>query len=87
MSLPLRTLGRDGPAVSGIGLGFGSIARFYGPPGGLHERVTVLRHAHATGLRFWDMADIYGDSEYVVREWIKRPGKRNDVFLATKFGL
>ncbi|KAF4156652.1 hypothetical protein CNMCM8927_007747 [Aspergillus lentulus] len=87
MSLPLRTLGRDGPAVSGIGLGFGSIAGFYGPPGALHERVTVLRHAHATRLRFWDMADIYGDSDYVVREWIKRSGERNDVFLGTKFGL
>ncbi|GFF44935.1 hypothetical protein IFM58399_07418 [Aspergillus lentulus] len=87
MSLPLRTMCRDGPAVFAIGLGFGSIAGFYGPPGALDERVAVLKHAHATGLRFWDMADIYGDSEYVVREWIKRPGKRNDVFLATKFGL
>lgn len=44
-------------------------------------------HAHATGLRFWDMADIYGDSEDVVGELIKRSGKRNDIFLATKFGL
>lgn len=33
------------------------------------------------------MADIYGDSEDVVGEWIKRSGKRNDVFLGTKFGL
>ncbi|KAJ5814593.1 NADP-dependent oxidoreductase domain-containing protein [Penicillium riverlandense] len=33
------------------------------------------------------MADIYADSEDVVGEWIKRSGKREDIFLATKFGL
>ncbi|GFF42772.1 aldo-keto reductase yakc [NADP(+)] [Aspergillus udagawae] len=87
MSLPLRTLGRDGPPVSAIGLGFGSIGGFYGQAGTLDERVALLEHAHAKGLRFWDMADIYGDTEDVVGEWIKRSGKRNDVFLATKFGL
>ncbi|KAB8230901.1 NADP-dependent oxidoreductase domain-containing protein [Aspergillus alliaceus] len=87
MSPPLRTLGRDGPLVSAIGLGFGSIAGFYGPAGTLDKRMALLEHAHATGLRFWDMADIYGDSEDVVGGWIKRSGKRNDVFLATKFGL
>lgn len=87
MPLPLRTLGRDGPQVSTIGLGFGSIAGFYGPAGTLNEKVARLEHAHATGLRFWDMADIYGDSEDVAGEWIKRSGKRDDVFLATKFSL
>ncbi|KAF7157642.1 hypothetical protein CNMCM5623_002016 [Aspergillus felis] len=87
MSLPLRTLGRDGPPVSAIGLGFGSIGGFYGPAGTIDERVALLEHAHAKGLRFWDMADIYGDSEDLVGEWIKRSGKRNDIFLATKFGL
>lgn len=87
MSLPLRTLGRGGPSVSAIGLGFGSIGGFYGPAGTLDKKVALLDHAHATGLRFWDMADIYGDSDDVVGEWIKRSGKRNDVFLATKFGF
>ncbi|GIK05482.1 hypothetical protein Aspvir_009594 [Aspergillus viridinutans] len=87
MSLPIRTLGKDGPPVSAIGLGFGSIGGFYGPAGTIDERVALLEHAHAKGLRFWDMAGIYGDSEDVVGEWIRRSGKRNDVFLATKFGL
>lgn len=87
MSLPRRTLGRDGPEVSAIGLGFGSIAGFYGPAGTLDEKLARLEHAHATGLRFWDMADIYSDSEDIVGEWIKRSGKRDDIFLATKFSL
>lgn len=87
MPLPLRTLGRDGPQVPAVGLGFGSLGGFYGPAGTLDEKVALLDHAHATGLRFWDMADIYGDSEDVVGEWIKRSGKRDDIFLATKFSL
>ncbi|KAJ5674036.1 hypothetical protein N7462_009475 [Penicillium macrosclerotiorum] len=87
MSLPLRAVGRDGPQASAIGLGFGSLSGSYGAPGSLDERITLLDHAHATGLRFWDLADIYGDSEDVVGEWIKRSGKREDVFLTTKFGL
>jgi aryl-alcohol dehydrogenase-like predicted oxidoreductase len=87
MSLPLRTLGRDGPQVPAVGLGLGSLAGFYGPPGSLDEKVALLEHAHSTGLRFWDMADVYGDNEDVVGEWIRRYGKREDVILATKFAL
>lgn len=36
---------------------------------------------------FWDTADLYGDSEEVVAEWLKRSGKRDDIFLATNFGF
>lgn len=43
-----------------------------------------LEHAHAGGLHFWDLAGIYGDSEDVVGEWIKRSAKRDDVFLSTQ---
>jgi aryl-alcohol dehydrogenase-like predicted oxidoreductase len=87
MSLPLRKLGRDGPPISPVGLGFGSIGGFYGPAGTFDDKVALLDHAHAAGLRFWDLSDIYGDSEEVVGEWIKRSGKREDVFIGTKFSL
>ncbi|KAH8809381.1 aldo/keto reductase [Xylogone sp. PMI_703] len=87
MTLPFRTLGRDGPLVSAIGLGFGSLGGSYGPAGTIEDRVALLEHAHASGLQFWDMADIYGDSEDVVGEWIRRSGKRKDIFIATKFAL
>lgn len=49
--------------------------------------MNLLDHAYSAGLRFWDMADIYGDSEDLVEEWFKQSGKRNHVFLGTKFGL
>lgn len=87
MTLPTRSVGRNGPQTSAVGLGLGSLGGFYGPPGTLDEKVALLDHAHATGLRFWDMADVYADSEDVVGEWIKRSGKRDDIFLATKFAL
>lgn len=87
MSLTVRTLGRDGPQVSAVGLGLGSISGFYGPAGTIDEKLALLDHAYVTGLRFWDMADVYLDSEDVVGEWVKRSGNRDDIFLATKFGL
>lgn len=30
---------------------------------------------------------MYGDSEAVIGKWFKRTGKRDQIFLATKFGF
>ena len=87
MSVPLRTLGRGGPQVNAVGLGLMSIGGVYGKAGPLDETVAFLDHAHSTGQRFWDTADIYGESEDIIGEWFKRFGKRSDIFLATKFAL
>lgn len=87
MAVPSRVLGQDGPRVSAVGYGFGSLGGFYGPAGTLDEKVALLDHVHASGLRFWDIADVYADSEDVVGAWIKQSGKRDDVFLSTKFAL
>ncbi|KAL3445041.1 NADP-dependent oxidoreductase domain-containing protein, partial [Aspergillus insuetus] len=77
------------PIIPPLGLGLGSLAGFYGPAGSLDDKLSLLTHAHATGLRHWDMADVYGDAETVVGEWVKRAGKakRDEIFIATKFGL
>ena len=81
-------LGRDGPVVSAIGLGCGSLGGFYGAAGDLAQKVALLDHAHKIGLRFWDTADVYGDVEDIIGEWIRRhPEKRKEVTIATKFGL
>ncbi|KAL4993819.1 NADP-dependent oxidoreductase domain-containing protein [Aspergillus recurvatus] len=91
MSLPTRPLGLgpNAPQIPSMGLGFGSLGGSYGPAGSLESRLPLLNHAYSTGLRLWDLADIYGDAEDLVGEWVKRsgPGKREDVFIATKFGL
>jgi aryl-alcohol dehydrogenase-like predicted oxidoreductase len=64
-----------------------SLGGFYGAAGSLEENIAFLDHAHATGQRFWDTADMYADSEDIIGEWIARSGKRDDIFLATKFGI
>ncbi|KAH8693811.1 NADP-dependent oxidoreductase domain-containing protein [Talaromyces proteolyticus] len=87
MSIPTRHLGRGGPQVPAVGLGLMSLGSIYGAAGTLEDKVAFLEHAHATGQRFWDTADMYADSEDAVGEWIKRSGKRNDIFLATKFAI
>ncbi|KXG48908.1 Aldo/keto reductase subgroup [Penicillium griseofulvum] len=87
MSIPIRPLGHNGPMVPVVGLGLMNIGGAYGPAGSLDEKVAFLEHAHATGQRFWDTADLYADSEDIVGEWFKRSGKRDDIFLATKFAL
>lgn len=51
------------------------------------ERFKVLDHAYEAGATFWDTSDIYGDSEELFGKWFKRTGKRDEIFLATKFGV
>ncbi|KAJ5225201.1 NADP-dependent oxidoreductase domain-containing protein [Penicillium chermesinum] len=82
---PLRSLGRDGPKVTAVGLGLMSLGGIYGDQDSLEYKVSFLDHAHAIGQRFWDTADMYLDSEDAVGEWVKRSHKRDDIFLATKF--
>jgi aryl-alcohol dehydrogenase-like predicted oxidoreductase len=33
------------------------------------------------------VSSLYGDSEKVLGKWFKRTGKRNEIFLATKYGF
>jgi aryl-alcohol dehydrogenase-like predicted oxidoreductase len=70
-----------------VGLGLGSLSGFYGPPGTREDKLALLDHAFAAGLRFWDLSDVYGDSEEVIGEWLRRSGNREHVFLGTKFSL
>ncbi len=86
MALPTRALGRNGPQVTGIGLGLMSFAGWYGQRTGVDAAVAFLDRAHQLGERFWDTADVYTNSEAYVGEWFRRSGKRDDIFLATKFG-
>lgn len=63
------------------------LSAFYGKPESDEERFKILDRAYEMGERFWDSADIYQDSEDLIGKWFKRTGKRDDIFLATKFAL
>lgn len=59
---------------------------FYGPAKPDNERMAILDKCYELGERFWDSADMYGDSEDLLGRWFaKNPDKRKDIFLATKF--
>ncbi|KAH8811190.1 putative aldo-keto reductase [Xylogone sp. PMI_703] len=80
-------LGKDGPVVDRLGYGLMGLSTAYGAPMPDAERFAVLDAIYDSGERFWDSADIYGDSEDLLGKWFKsRPGKRENIFLATKFG-
>ncbi|KAJ8489816.1 hypothetical protein ONZ45_g13429 [Pleurotus djamor] len=83
---PTRKLGRD--LVNAIGYGtMGLSAAYVQTPLPDEERFKVLDAVYENGTTFWDTADCYNDSEDLLGKWFKRTGKRNEIFLATKFSL
>jgi aryl-alcohol dehydrogenase-like predicted oxidoreductase len=81
-----RTLGPDGPVVSEIGLGCMGMSAFYGAADEGEARATIAR-ALDLGSNFLDTSDMYGPhtNELLVGSAIA--GRRDEVFLATKFGI
>ncbi len=81
-----RRLGRNGPAVSEIGLGCMGMSEFYGETDEA-ESLATLDRALELGINFLDTADVYGPykNEELLGKFLK--GKRDRVVLATKFGI
>jgi aryl-alcohol dehydrogenase-like predicted oxidoreductase len=81
-----RTLGPDGPEVSAIGLGCMGMSAFYGSTDE-QESVRTIHRALDLGCNFLDTSDMYGPhtNERLVGGAIA--GRRDEVFLATKFGI
>jgi aryl-alcohol dehydrogenase-like predicted oxidoreductase len=84
MSMNKLKLGSQGAIVSREGLGCMGMSEFYGPRNDQESAATILR-ALDLGINFLDTADTYGigDNEELVGRTIK--GRRDEVFLATKF--
>ena len=81
-----RTLGRNGPTVSALGLGCMGMSEFYGPRSDT-ESLATLSFALDRGVNFLDTADVYGP--YTNEELVGRAvqGRRAQAFIATKFGF
>lgn len=81
-----RSLGKGGPRISALGFGAMGLSAFYGKVEADEERFKILDRAYELGQTHWDSADVYLDSEDLIGKWFKRTGKRDEIFLATKFG-
>ena len=84
--LPKRTLGRQGLAVSAIGLGCMGMSQSYGTPDDT-ESVATIHRALELGVDYFDTAEVYGPftNETLLGRALK--GRREGVVVATKFGF
>lgn len=82
-----RTLGRNGPVVSAMGLGCMGLSHGYGPATDRQDGIKLIRAAVERGVTLFDTAEVYGPftNEDLVGEALEPV--RQDVFIATKFGF
>src|ERR1700693_4069811 len=99
-SSDVTTLGRDGPLVSRIGLGLAAIGRpayittTRGADLGGDRSVESLRGltyrlldaAHASGVRYVDVARSYGSAEAFLSAWLASRSGAGDVVVGSKWG-
>ena len=81
-----KKLGKTGPIVSRLGLGCMGMSEFYGSRDE-KESIATIHRGLELGVTFLDTADVYGP--YLNEELVGRAIKdrRDQVVLATKFGI
>jgi len=82
-----RTLGRNGPTVSALGLGCMGLSAFYGNHVDDAAAMALIHQALDWGVTLLDTADMYGPhtNEELLARALK--GRREQAFIATKFGI
>ena len=82
-----RQLGKNGPLVSALGLGCMGMSDFYTTGQDEKASMATLERALELGVTLLDTADMYGPhtNEELLGRFLK--GRRENVFLATKFGI
>ena len=81
-----RVLGQ-GLEVSSIGLGCMGMDHAYGAPADREEMIKLIRRAVELGCNFFDTAVVYGEANEVLLGKALEIYNREDVIIATKFGI
>lgn len=85
--IPVRRFGKTGHKLPILAMGGSAFVRMfikaYGMPlESMDDRVATVRHAYDRGIRYFDTARVYGESESIVGQGLK--GVRDNVYIATK---
>ena len=81
-TIPMRTLGKTSLKLPVLGFGGAVLASYWGNPLSYEERVALVRYAYDRGMRYFDTAGNYGESQSILGEALK--DRRKDVCLVTK---
>src|SRR4051795_1041245 len=85
-AMQTRTLGLRGPTVSALGLGCMGMSEFYGARDD-DESIATIHRALDLGVNFLDTSDVYGPYTNEVLVGRAIADRRDEVVLATKFGI
>lgn len=88
--IPMRAFGKTGVTLPILGMGGSAMvdfwAQFYGvKKQSIDERVAMVRHAFDSGIRYFDSARVYGESESIIGKGLK--GVRDQAFITTKVAV
>jgi predicted aldo/keto reductase-like oxidoreductase len=82
VELPRRRLGKTGIVLPILGYGGAALPKVWLNPLSTEERVALVRHAYNRGLRYFDTAGNYMESQQILGEALR--DVRRNVFLVTK---
>jgi predicted aldo/keto reductase-like oxidoreductase len=80
--LPMRTLGKTGLKLPLLGYGGAALPKAWRNPLSPEDRVALVRYAFDRGIRYFDTAGNYMESQAILGEALK--DRRRDVCLVTK---
>ena len=81
-TIPNRILGKTGVKLPILGYGGAGLVKIWGSPLSLEDRVKLIRYAYERGIRYFDTACNYMESQSILGKALK--SIRDKVYLATK---
>ena len=81
-TIPTRVLGKTGVKLPILGYGGAGLVKIWGSPLSPEDRVKLVRYAYDRGVRYYDTAGNYMESQSILGKGLK--GIRDNVYLVSK---